>query len=340
MTNHSLILYKKACRLTENTPKKNETQTNLLVRRLEITRTLGGNYLGFGDGIKVWAKERQPEKKAPDFTKFEGWDLGDEKQFSSNEQLLLKALDLTKNAEGRYTHTRETLQLLTEQAKSKVPPFFELTAENVTSEDLERVIVGYGDPWNNGWYGAGPTRNPLRATYAVRLFTLLPELEIFRRTMGMQKIGEALPILEAGITKWGFSKYQDSGYSYTYGSGLQPMGKYVAEKEDGNVWLNVYLANAGLKKDGLTTNRMMGDVVLSMTTGTKSGHAFIPPEARHESPLYGSLEIILGDEVKGVHAKATVWALETMEKLRGVVVAVLPPNFGSHTTDAITVNNT
>lgn len=172
-------------------------------------------------------------------------------------------------------------------------------------------VVGYGDP--DSCYGAGPTRDPRRATYAARLLVRFEDVPLM--SDGLLRKRESAPV--EALNEWvaenadatklypaSFSGWERDSLSFSF---------YV-----GRVWFGGRAVNLTRSKTGAAASIVRGDLVLVLNDGYFSGQAFIPDAAvRHYSPLYGKLETIYsqGSEVyRGIFTELKK-RFEGMQKL-------------------------
>src|SRR3989344_3282255 len=150
------------------------------------------------------------------------------------------------------------------------------------------LVLGYGDAENNGWYGAGPTRDMRRAYYTPMLLSVQPEINLGKKTFFSTKLSgdvnqfadtlDSLNFLECSSP----SAYLQNNYSKTLVSGILK----VSDKE--NAGFEVFAANKKIFEKNYSC-----DLGVLLKFGNFSGHMFLPPEARNGSPLYGPLSLAM-----------------------------------------------
>ena len=150
------------------------------------------------------------------------------------------------------------------------------------------LVLGYGDAENNGWYGAGPTRDMRRAYYTPMLLAIKPEANLGRKTFFSNKFSDYTNQFADALDSLNFLKcfsspaYLQDNYSRTLVSGILK----VSDKE--NAGFEVFAAN---KK--IFEKNYFCDLGVLLKFGNFSGHMFLPPEARNGSPLYGPLSLAM-----------------------------------------------
>src|SRR3989338_8622643 len=150
------------------------------------------------------------------------------------------------------------------------------------------LVLGYGDAENNGWYGAGPTRDMRRAYYTPMLLAIKPEANLGRKTFFSNKFSDYTNQFADALDSLNFLKcfsspaYLQDNYSRTLVSGILK----VSDKE--NAGFEVFAIN---KK--IFEKNYFCDLGVLLKFGNFSGHMFLPPEARNGSPLYGPLSLAM-----------------------------------------------
>ena len=84
-----------------------------------------------------------------------------------------------------------------------------------SSEGL--LVLGYGDADNNGWYGAGPTRDMRRAYYTPMLLALQPNVNIGQKSFFSTKLSEYINQFANSLDSLNLSKRVDSFYPQNNG---------------------------------------------------------------------------------------------------------------------------
>ena len=212
--------------------------------------------------------------------------------------------------------------------------------EGLQKDDLNDVnnhglfVLGYGDAKSP--YGAGPTRDPRRATYGARLLVRFEDMPIFSRNLF--RTVESEPIKE--LNAWIEENMKQEKYR------TLEAGQFYDIKFDfwfcvGNTSFSGRFANLTRRKDGFASHAVLGDLVLVLNDGYFSGQYFIrDPEIRDSSPLYGKLEHIFSESSE-VYQKigATLQrTLDNQKKLVGGLVERIDiePDYAG----LITIDNT
>ncbi len=149
------------------------------------------------------------------------------------------------------------------------------------------LVLGYGDAENNGWYGAGPTRDMRRAYYTPMLLTLQPNIELGQKGFFSTNFSEYINKFANSLDSLNLSNRTDSLYlqeneQVNLTSGIVS----VSEKE--NAEFRVFATN--IKK---LNKNYFSDLGIILNFGNFSGHKFLPQEARNGSPLYGPLSLAM-----------------------------------------------
>ncbi len=196
-------------------------------------------------------------------------------------------------------------------------------------------VLGYGDPRSP--YGAGPTRDPRRATYAARLMVRFEDIPIFSK--GFFRTAESKHV--DGLNAWA-EEYMRKDNPNAF-RGLQ----YDSRDQDasfyfyvGNNYFGGQLINLTRDKNGLAST-VSGDLVFIINDGFFSGQDFIDDfEFRNSSPIYGKLEHIFS-EGNEIYKRIGLELQERLDNQRSLVEGLVEI-IGKKTDYAglITIDNT
>ncbi len=313
-------------------PTKENLDAGKVLTPLTLTRFFGIKALGCDEKIiKVWAKDPYFQEKVNRYAEHT-YNLGEAGSMSQETHDLLNLL-LVYKGNGKWGFDKTTKILLREAAETKFHPWVEVD-ENNAGLLSGGAIVGFGEPYNNGNYGAGPTRNPLRATYAARLITVIPDVPLLTTSI----FRTAKPSVFLSSFGRNIKELFDGKFNIQYAPGMFNVG--MAFSQSDHIYLGVYLKNVYQQRVSIVAREIRGDVVLETTTGSLSGHAFIPPEGRGESPLWGSLRDLFGTGADDICRKAQEWAADAFRKANEVLTRIVPQDQSPESIHIITVYNT
>ena len=150
------------------------------------------------------------------------------------------------------------------------------------------LVLGYGDAENNGWYGAGPTRDMRRAYYTPMLLAINPKTNLSKKTFFSNKFSEYTNQFADALDSLNFLEssshpaYLQNNYSRTLVSGIVK----VSDKE--NAGFEIFAANKKRQEKNYYC-----DLGVLLKFGNFSGHRFIPSEIRETSPINGPLSLAM-----------------------------------------------
>ncbi|MFH1470517.1 MAG: hypothetical protein ABIF01_02105 [Candidatus Micrarchaeota archaeon] len=220
----------------------------------------------------------------------------------------------------------------------KEPTIAELSDSDIKEGgNLGLVVVGFGNAFNNGWYGAGPTRDLRRATLASRIIAITSNITLVNTNLIGHKSSEFLRAVSTNLNG-NFQVSDSSGPSWSSRKSLIQLNTYALQRGDETSFATFWLTTLSKEKAGVMASSVNGDLVITLTFGPVSGHRFLPREVRQTSPLHGSLDSFLNTD--GVYADAKKWIDGQIGRLREIVDKLLPQGQKADVIEAVTVYNT
>ncbi len=186
--------------------------------------------------------------------------------------------------------------------------------DDVNIENSHNLLVlGYGDAENNGWYGAGPTRDMRRAYYKPMLLNLEENVKIGQKGFFSTKLSEYINQFADSLDSLNLSKQVNSFYSQDNGQtnliyGIVP----VSNKE--NAGFCIFSTN--VRK---SNKDYFSDLGILLNFGQFSGHIFLPQEIRNGSPLYGPLSLAMNGKenlIEGPVKELYSWLNDCFSKFK------------------------
>jgi hypothetical protein len=280
------------------------------------------------DGINIWGKEKDSSEKMPDFKNAR---FGCADGASAETRSLLEVLGVETKSGGQVGFT-QTMVLGCESDwafQHSQRPVVKLTNEALDSLNFTGPLaIGYGDATGAG-YGAGPTRDLRRAYLLPRLVAVVPEMEIMKKNpLGGKTVSPAILNLIANL---------EAAYTVSYSGS----GSHLKLEKGGDSYDVVICPfNLSTKKAGLGAS-FMGDLLITITAPKwTSGQDFLPDEVKNTSPMFGSLNYFLGDNVSGdVQLKAKAWIEGEIAKYSEIANKVLPAGLKINQAGAVFIEN-
>ncbi|MCX8197569.1 MAG: hypothetical protein N3G80_04645 [Candidatus Micrarchaeota archaeon] len=217
-----------------------------------------------------------------------------------------------------------------------------LDEKSYSHKDIERVVVGYGDAYNNGNYGAGPTRNPLRAFYSPFVLAVFNFVVLKTRSFGLTFNGSIINELESKLMDYGFTK--DSGKYYSYSVYEEKIHRVatLSTKIGGELYfLELMLTNTSKERQNAFTYTFNGDLGIVLSNRQFiSGHRFLRPKDRQGSPGFGDPWISMGaQDVQELYQTVKAWSSNAFSQLMHIISNILPKSATGTITKAIAVEN-
>lgn len=284
----------------------------------------------------------------------EGFERGGDRTLDKNTKMLFDTLGLEYEKETdsiRYSKSMAEdlniqLRYQIDSMIDRMPAYQKVDEKNINDYRLkdDYIIIGFGDPYTNGSYGAGPTRSPLRATYSVRQIVRIEDVPIAcKKIFSSQKDSQFIAELYSRI---------ENNYKFTYKKSicrendglitLDSMG-FVGVSDDAGCHLKIALTNL---KDTANTFRTdyNADLIMIFESDAISGHAFIeevnPYDPSSNSPMFRGVESIFSNSDSPVVKKAGEWIDGTLQNFEAILKKILPKQKENETMTTVTVYNT
>lgn len=169
------------------------------------------------------------------------------------------------------------------KTKNGIEGKMELLDDSKINSSNGLLVLGFGDAYGNGCYGAGPTRDMRRAYYTPMVLTLQPNVKIGKKDLLFNSNSKYIREFSKSVDSLELSDLNSDCFK---NSNIKPLLGGVFNKE---AIFNIFASNIRKSK-----RDYFCDLGILLKSEEVSGHNFIPQEQRNDSPLYGPLSLAMG----------------------------------------------